>query len=213
MATRFIHSVLAWQSAQNNDCSEQERRELLMGSLLPDAIERRKKKETHFNPYPGCLWRNNNQMSQKLRTATVWTRQGWLLHLDLDDLWQTTCVRPRLFLAPYFLLRYGISISQRYYRELSYFDVLFRSQLSTLEIDQLRQDLGVLSGAELREWPNISVVEWRGLIEKIQWDLSKESPFQGPWMIGEDRFWSFLNKARRRLDEGIIAIKDEEDGR
>lgn len=202
MATRFMHTILAWQAGETAGLSEAERFEFLIGSLLPDAIERSKKKETHFNMFPGCLKRDNAAFKEHLKPASPWMRAGWIFHLNLDDIWQTTCLRSRLLLAPFFLIRYGLGIGRVYYQELSYFDVLFRRQLAPGVIESLRSSLTVLHNTIPEPWTGIFQEEWQNLIQKILDDLTKETSYQGPWMIGEECFWRFY----RRAQDSIVTI-------
>lgn len=199
MATRFMHSILAWQSVRGIAINKEDGLDYLMGSLLPDAVQRRQKRATHFKPYPGCLRWNTKRMEEYLRGSSSWLKMGWTLHLDLDDLWQTICVRPRLFLAPFFILRYPSSISSVYYRELSHYDTLFRNRISEEEMLLFQQDLLRLAEAD-PEPMKIRREDWQQLISNVQSDLTKESTFNGPWMIGEERFWRFYESAKRRMD-------------
>lgn len=195
MATRFMHTILAFQTAQKLGLSDGEQIQWIMGSLLPDAVARSEKRTTHFNGFPGSIKRNSNQLEQRLIQAPYWVRMGWLFHLDLDDLWQTTCMRPRLFLAPLFILRYGLGVSKIYYQELSHYDVVFRQRLAPEVIDTLRNELEVLLGATPEQWTGICREQWKTLIQKVLEDLTKESSYNGPWMIGEKCFWNYCHRA------------------
>lgn len=206
MATRFMHFILSWEGVTSLDWPVDKIDSFLTGSLLPDAVDFREKKETHFIRSRLGLGYDNFLFAQKLTLFEPVLGMGWKTHLDLDELWQRTCFRPRMARAPLLLFRYGLKIGSKYYKEMSAFDVIYRDRFKTDTLHDVINCLNRLNRYIPPTESGIQATQWGKLLRKLQEDLVKTDTYDGWEFVGKNNFDLFCRLAKDKLQENLGLI-------
>ena len=204
MATRFMHYILAWEgvSARN---FRRAKGTFLVGSLLPDAVAMRDKKYPFYGQQ-ACLAFQQGQTPADARLLPAGIAAGMETHLDLDELWQRTCFRPRLVRAPLLFLRYGIQTGRYYYAEMSSFDVLYRRGLAPEGYQAAKDRVEGLMKYVPPTETGIALPQWELLLAKIKADWEKEDTYTGWEFVGAKTFTRFCSLARQKVVEYLLRL-------
>jgi len=206
MATRFMHYILAWEGVSARNFPDEQRELFLVGSLLPDAVAMRDKKNTHFMDSRLALRSNKAKLRQTLGSCPPALLLGWETHLDLDELWQRTCFRPRLVRAPLLFLRYGIQTGRYYYAEMSSFDVLYRRGLAPEGYKAAKDSVEGLMKYVPPTETGIALPQWELLLAKIKADWEKEDTYTSWEFVGAKTFTRFCSLARQKVVENLLRL-------
>lgn len=199
MATRFMHFMLSWEGVTGVNWQIDKTDLFLAGALLPDAVDFHQKKNTHFMSSRFSLKYSQSMFRERLAKVEPALALGWETHLDLDELWQRVCFRPRLVRVPLLLLCYGPQIGKTYYAEMSAFDVLYRDRLAPETIIQINNCLDRLGQYIPAKDTTISFQQWKDFLEKIRTDCNKKDVYMGLEFVGRKTFDRFCGLAQAKV--------------
>ena len=208
MATRLMHLLLSWEALEDSTFTESEKDDFFMGTLLPDAVESSMKIRTHFHRHRFSLGYDARILFSNLGMLPPMIKSGWQAHLELDILWQRICFRPRIWMIPLFILRYGSRLKKEYYEELSFFDVLYLQRFNGGEIEAIKDCLERLCDRQPPKEAGIKLSNWQKLLELLLVDLKKDESTQYNISLITSRcFYDFCQKAMQLLQQSIAELK------